>query len=181
MINFITLDRQDENDIDFSDDLGNINLDSSIVISSRKQEKNITLDKLNKITFIATDNIAFTNYTSINDYAILDLSLKCKICYPKYIDLSFTAPFGCYYYNSIYPSFDWTINDDNILLQNIRCILYIDKTIFRHLDKSLSFKKMDKLISLNIQYNINSENKINDIYYVKDDYVFNSFIDHFDK
>lgn len=181
MINLITLDRQDENDINFSDNIASINLDTSIIISTRKQEQNIIFDQLRKITFVATDKIAFTNYTSINENAVLDLSLKCKICYPKHVDINYVAPFGCHYYNAIYPNYDHVINDNNILLYNIRSVLYIDKNIFRYLKKPLSFQKADKLLSLDIKYSINSINQILNIYLIKDDFIFNSFNDHFDK
>lgn len=179
MINFINLIRQD--DISFSDDIGKIDINNSIIICSRKDEQNLIYDNLNKITFITNDNIPFTNYTTVNDFTVFEYGLRCKICYPKHIDINFVTPFGISYYNQIYTTFNSIINANNVVLENIRHIIYLDRVIFRMQKRPLSIKQNDHIITMDIKYSINCQQSLANIYYIRDNFIFESFMDHFDR
>ena len=179
MINFINL--INEEPIEFSDTINKIDLKNSIIICSRKAEQNLIFDKFWKPTFIATDNIAFTNYTTVNDFTVMEQSLRCKICYPKGIDIDFIEPFDHSFYNKIYNNFKLKELENNFILSEIRHVIYLDRVVFRILQRPLALKKGESLISLNFSYTLNSSCHISNIYYIKDDFMFDDFSKQMDR
>lgn len=176
MVNFINL--TNDNDSIFSETINNINTSENIIVST-STSKHITFDSTRRVTFIATDNIAITQCSTVGEFALFEYKPKVKISHPIGVDMDFKSPYNVYYYNNIYTMNDIYFNESSVLYNRINAIIYVDRAIFKRFKKPLAINKGDKLLSLNFSYNIQINETIKNIYCINDNFVYENFLDHF--
>lgn len=179
MVNFVNVPNTD--DSDFSDTISNIDFNKSIVLCTNTYEKNIIYDKSCRVSFISVHPIPFTNYTTINEFTLFDYVPKVKICHPIGVNVNFIEPYDMPYYNKIYTLNDRSFNSKCILHSKVRTIIYLDRAIFKHTKKPLAIPKNKMILSLDFSYNINATEQIENIYYIQDTFVYDDFLNHFDR
>lgn len=181
MINYNVIINDDT--INFADQLNQIDMNTSIVLCSNKDEKHVKFDDMNRVTFITSQSIPFTNFTSINNCSVYEYHPKIKLYHPLGVSSTFIEPYDGYFYNKIYTSNDVYFSGNSVLYNKIQTVILIDRTMFKHFKKPLAINKNESVLSLEFTYNINSDDntKIKNIYYIRDNFVYEKFLDHFGK
>ena len=175
MIKLNTIIRDE--DTDFSDLLSKINTETDLILCTHTNNLKVFMNELNLITLKTNKTISFSDFQLAGTG--FEFASKCKICIPKHINLKFKPPISKFYYKHIYNYSDYHIYDHNIIYDNIRNVIIVEKDIMRMFDKMILIKKDDEILHIDVEYTINTIQPIQNFYLIEDDYVYDEFINHF--
>lgn len=164
-------------DSNFSDNISKIDVLKDFVVCTHTNNTKVLLNDLNIITLKTNKNLSCVDYPSAGSG--FEFASKCKFSIPKHIQLEFVAPLNNFYYKHIYTHCDHIIGDTNIIYDNCRHVIIIEKDIMRMFNQMLTIKKDEEILYINPKYTLNTIHTLENFYLIEDDYIYEEFINHF--
>ena len=177
-MNIITLDTET-----FSPDLiQDINFRTSIVICSLENNVNFLLQNNDRLYLLNNKNdIIFNNLKMIeNSVCILEYNPHIRWCVPKGVDVVFKEPHKIKsFYKNIYTN-HLEIDSDPIQhdILNINFCIHLDKDRCKEKQKIYNG---ERLFEIDINYGPFTEEAVEEIYLLQNNYIFQEFKKHFDR
>lgn len=158
--------------------LVDIDVENSIILSTL-ENNNITIT--DKELFLNTNNeINIYNQKLVGDDIFINFSPIIKWSVPNDVSLKFTdsnkeSPF----LEKIYTKYNFIKKEENYSFFTINFILHINKN---QIDKNMvKINRNQQILAVNIDYGIFRETPIDNLYIIKNDYIFEDFLNHFER
>lgn len=171
-MNYILIEKTTDPDI-----IKNIDVKNDVIICEQSKKNSIIYQK-NKLYLQNDNSFEFYNQKITNQYVVLNFNPYIKWSLPIGVDLNFTeskkeSPFILKIYSNYV---DIKQNENNQIINNLTFTLYIDKD---RIKRTTNIPAKTNLLNIEFDYCMDCENAVNNIYHIKNNFVYEEFIKHF--